>query len=294
MRCAVRVFEVDNRVPASKNRKYLLGRQPILNRNEEIVAYELLFRSPGSQIASVEDASQATANVIVSTLTGFGIKNILGERKGFLNLELELLMNDSLDLLPKKQVVIELLETLSITPELIERCRLLKEKGFTLALDDHIYDPAYHELYQVVDIVKVDQIQNRERLAEMVAQFSRYPLQLLAEKVETREEFNLCKELGFHLFQGYYFAKPSILELRRLGYPLSSLADLMRLLDEDAGLVEIEKIFSGNDSLSSSLQTLINSIGIGAYSKAANVHQAVSLLGRQQVKHWVQLALCAG
>ena len=111
------------------------------------------------------------------------------------------------------EVVLELLETLEVTAELVERCRFLKESGFSLALDDHEYSPVYHELYQIVDIVKVDLvITPRESLAEMVKQFRKYPLQLLAEKVETQEQFRHCLDLGFDLFQGYYFARPSIIE----------------------------------------------------------------------------------
>ena len=162
---------------------YLLGRQPILNRGEELVGYELLFRSPGSLTADVTDASYATASVIINTLTSFGVEDILGKHKGFINVELELLMDDSLNILPKEQVVIELLETLQITPELVERCRFLKDNGFTLALDDHEYSPVYHELYEIVDIVKVDLIQSSSvQLEEMVKQFECYPLQLLAER----------------------------------------------------------------------------------------------------------------
>lgn len=111
--------------------KYLIGRQPILNRDEQICAYELLFRSADSlSSANVSDASQATASVILNTLAGFGIQQILGNHQGFINLELDILMSDSLELLPKDMVVLELLETLEVTPELIERCRELKEAGF--------------------------------------------------------------------------------------------------------------------------------------------------------------------
>jgi c-di-GMP-related signal transduction protein len=275
--------------------KYLIGRQPILNRSGEVVAYELLFRSVGSLTASIEDASQATASVIVNTLTGFGLENILGDHKGFLNLELELLMNDSLNILPNGQIVLELLETLVVTAELIKRCRFLKESGFTLALDDHAYNPAFHELYEIVEIVKVDLIQSPvEQLEEMVQQFSRYPLQLLAEKVETEEQFRRCLELGFDLFQGYYFAKPSIIEAKRLDDSGASLKNLMLLLNEEAELAEIEEVFRGNAGLTNKLLVLVNSIGSCTLNKIETVRNAISILGRQQVKRWVRLALCAG
>jgi len=276
------------------NEKYLLGRQPILNRSEELVAYELLFRSTGSLTADVTNASHATANVIINTMVGFGIEDILGDHKGFINLELELLMDDSLSILPKDQIVIELLETLKVTPELIERCRFLKENGFSLALDDHEYSPVFHELYQIVDIVKVDLMQSPPaRLAEMVKQFGRYPLQLLAEKVETQEEFKQCLDLGFQLFQGYYFAKPSIMGKKKMNDSGSTLLKLMRLLSEDADQQEIEKCFRGDPGLTYKLLLLVNSVGAGVRNKIDSVRHAIAILGRQQIKRWIQLALFA-
>lgn len=273
---------------------YLLGRQPILNRDEELVAYELLFRSTGSLTADVTDASHATANVIINTLTGFGIDDILGKHKGFINVELELLMDDSLGLLPKEQVVIELLETLQVTPELVDRCRFLKGIGFTLALDDHEYSPVYHDLYEIVDIVKVDlMLSSPARLEEMVKQFARYPLQLLAEKVETEEEFKHCLNLGFDLFQGYYFAKPSILEKKKMDDSGSTLLKLMRQLSEESEHDEIEMTFRGDPGLTYKLLLLVNSVGIGIRNKIGTVRHAIAILGRRQIKRWVQLALFA-
>jgi len=275
-------------------RNYLLGRQPILDRNQELVAYELLFRSVGSLTADVTDASYATANVIINTLVGFGIEDILGKHKGFINVELELLMGDSLQLLPKAQVVIELLETLQVTPVLVEQCRFLKENGFTLALDDHEYSPAYHELYQLVDIIKIDLMQSPlPLLAEMIKKFDCYSLQLLAEKVKTQEEFKYCFDLGFDLFQGYYFAKPSVLEKKCLNDSVTTLLKLMRLLGEDAELSVIEATFRGDPGLTYKLLLLVNSVGIGILNKIATLRHAIAILGRKQIKRWVQLALFA-
>jgi c-di-GMP-related signal transduction protein len=273
----------------------LLGRQPILNRSEELVAYELLFRSTGcGKTAQFSDASQATASVILNTLTSFGVEDILGKHQGYINLESELLMHDSLNILPKDRVVIELLESLELTPELVERCRALKENGFTLALDDHSYNPAYHELYQIVDIVKVDLVQSPiAELGPMIRELRRYPLTLLAEKVETREQFESCLELGFHLFQGYYFAKPSLLTKRRLGDSGAALLKLMRLLGEDASQQEIESVFRGEPGLTFQLLLLVNSVAIGLRTKIETVRHALAILGRHQIKRWVQLAMFA-
>ncbi|HBA87926.1 MAG TPA: EAL domain-containing protein [Geobacter sp.] len=273
----------------------LIGRQAILNRNESIVAYELLFRSVASPFSMVGDATQATANVIVNSLTEFGLENLLGQHRGFINLDTDLLMDDSLNILPKGQIVIELLETIEVTPAFVEHCRSLKGLGFTLALDDHDYNPDFHELYNIVDIVKVDLIQSPvAQLGESIKQFKRYPLQLLAEKVETDEEFQSCLGLGFDLFQGYYFAKPSLMKKKRLGESTTTMLKLMRLLDEDAELAEIEEIIKKSPGLTYKLLLLVNSVGIGARSKIESVRHAITIIGRHQIKRWVQLALFAG
>jgi EAL and modified HD-GYP domain-containing signal transduction protein len=278
-----------------QNATYLIGRQPILNRNEEVVAYELLFRSAQARgSATVDDATQATASVIINALSSFGLAHILGEHRGFINLDLELLMSDSLELLPREKVVLELLETLEVTPELVERCRDLKEKGFCLALDDHAYDPLYSELYTIAEIVKVDLLLSPpDRLAEMVANFRPYPLKLLAEKVETREEFLRCRDMGFEYFQGYYFAKPSVMEKRRFDESAASLLKLMRLLNDDAETRVIEQAFRGSPGLTYKLLLLVNSVSSGMRERVRNLRHAVAILGRQQIKRWVQLALFA-
>lgn len=272
---------------------YLIGRQPILDRNEEIVAYELLFRSAGSHdVATVADATQATASVIINALSGFGLERILGNHKGFINLELDLLLSDSLGILPKDRVVLELLETLAVTPELVERCRALKNEGFQLALDDHEFDPAYEELYGIVDIIKVDLLQTPSpHLAGMVEKFSPYPVKLLAEKVETREEYRLCRDLGFEYFQGFYFAKPSVMEKRRMDESGATLLKLMDLLMKDAELGMIERAFRESPGLTYKLLLLVNSVSLGLRGKIQNIRHAVAILGRQQIKRWVQLAL---
>lgn len=278
-----------------KDQNCLIGRQPILTNNEHIVAYELLFRSFGAaNNAVVHDATFSSANVINNTLTNFGIKSLLGEHRGFINLDHELLMSDVLEILPKDQIVLELLESLAVTDELIERCRDLKQMGFTLALDDHEYSPIYHELYSIADIVKVDLIQTPlERLPEMVKQFRPYPVKLLAEKVETRTEYMACRNMHFDYFQGYYFAKPSVLEKKGFTESGVTLLRLMRLLSEDAETTVIEKHIKSDSSLTFKLLVMANSVAFGVRERVDSVHKAISIVGRNQIKRWVQLALFA-
>jgi c-di-GMP-related signal transduction protein len=278
-----------------KSQNCLIGRQPILTNNEQIVAYELLFRSIGSaNKADVRDATFSSANVINNTLTNFGIQNLLGEHRGFINLDHELLMSDVLEILPKDQIVLELLESLEVTDELIERCRNLKHMGFTLALDDHEYSPVYHDLYSIADIVKVDLIQTPlERVPEMVELLRPYPIKLLAEKVESRTEFLACRDMKFDYFQGYYFAKPSVLEKKRFTESGVTLLKLMRLLSEDADTAAIEESIKSDSSLTFKLLVMANSAAVGVRERVDSVHKAVSIVGRGQIKRWVQLALFA-
>ncbi len=278
-----------------KSQNCLIGRQPILTNDEQIVAYELLFRSIGSaNRAVVRDATFSSANVINNTLTNFGIQNLLGEHRGFINLDHELLMSDVLEILPKDQIVLELLESLEVTDELVERCRSLKEMGFTLALDDHEYSPIYHDLYSIADIVKVDLIQTPlERIPEMIEQLRPYPIKLLAEKVESRTEFLACRDMNFDYFQGYYFAKPSVLEKKRFAESGVTLLKLMRLLADDADTAAIEESIKSDSSLTFKLLVMANSAAVGVRERVDSVHKAVSIVGRSQIKRWVQLALFA-
>jgi EAL and modified HD-GYP domain-containing signal transduction protein len=279
----------------SMNDNYLLGRQPILNRDEKIVAYELLFRSSTTKnSATFLDASQASASVIIDTLSSFGLESILGPKWGFINLEQSLLMDDSVMILPKDRIVLELLETIQVTTEFEERCRALKEAGFTLALDDHKFNPVYENLYSIVNIIKIDLVQTpAECLTEMVEHFRPYPVKLLAEKVETRDEYLLCRGLGFELFQGYYFAKPAIMEKKRFDDSGAYLLKLLRLVNEEAEVNAIEKVFRESPGMTYKLLLLVNSVSLGIRVKIQNIRQAVVLLGRQQIKRWVQLALFA-
>jgi EAL and modified HD-GYP domain-containing signal transduction protein len=273
----------------------LIGRQPILNRNEEVVSYELLFRSIHSRkSANFQDVSSATANVIMNTLSGFGLIQVLGRSKGFINVELELLMSDSIDLLPRERIVLELLETLEVTPDLVRRCTELKEMGFTLAIDDHKFDTSFAELYNIAEIVKIDLIQTPLKdLPEMVEKFRPYPVRLLAEKVESRYEFLQCLDLGFELFQGYYFAKPSVIEKKRTDESFSTLLKLMRLLGQDAGIDEIEQTFRRSPGLTYKLLILVNSVILGMRENIHSIRHALVILGRKNMQRWVQLALFA-
>lgn len=271
-----------------------LGRQPILDRQQSIVGYELLFRSADMLYADMAGYTNVDSLVINTVLSTFGIAEVLGKHKGFINVADELLMSDLLEILPPEKTVIEILETVKVTEAVLERCRELKALGFTLALDDNLYHPDYEPLYDTVDIVKIDVLQvPEESLREMVGILSNRGLILLAEKVETMEQYHSCLELGFDLFQGYYFARPAVLNKRKVDVSGVALLNLLELVCRDAEIDEIEQTFKNNPNLTYNLLRLVNSVVIGMKEKIRTLRHALVVLGTQQLKRWIQLALFA-
>lgn len=275
------------------NHQIFLGRQPILDRHQNIVAYELLFRAGQTSGANVLDDMHATAHVITRAFTELGISAVLGKHKGFINVHGELLLSDMLELLPKDKVVIELLETIAVTPQIVERCRELKAMGFTLALDDYTSeDPQFEALFDLVDVIKLDYpLVNKQHLPEIVSKLKRRPVKLLAEKIDDHEQAELCMELGFDLFQGYYYAKPVILTGKRADPSKLALLRLLGLVLSDADTKEIEQVFKHDPSLSYKLLQLVNSVALGLPQKIDSLRQAIVILGQRQLQRWLQLLL---
>ncbi len=269
-----------------------LGRQPILDRDQRIVAYELLFRLGHTADADVTDDMAATASVILHAFSEMGVQTVLGTLQGFINVSSEMLLSDMLELLPKDQVVLELLETIAVTDAVVERCQALKQQGFTLALDDFVYDDSYRPLLDLVDIVKVDiLLHSRDELKSVVAQLKQWPVRLLAEKVDSAEQAAYCQSLGFNLFQGYYFARPLVLSAQRADPSQLALLQLQGLIMRDADIQAIEQVFKQHPNLTYNLLRLVNSVALGINRSIASVSQAITVLGRAQLLRWLQLLL---
>lgn len=275
--------------------KFFLGRQPILNKSQQIVGFELLFRSAESlSAASICDVQFASASVILNALSDFGFQDVVGRHKGFFNVTYEMLMNDAVELLPKEQVVIELLETIMADEQVVARCRDLKRLGFTLALDDHVYSPSFHPIYALVDIVKLDVLAiAAEELPQIVGRLREWPLTLLAEKVESADQYALCAGLGFDLFQGYYFARPVVLKQNRVDVGKLAMLQLMQQVMAETEISEIEETFKQNPGLTINLLRLVNSVAIGLRVRIKTLRHALMVLGLEQLKRWITLALYA-
>jgi len=280
-----------------KSAEIFLGRQPILNSRRETIAYELLFRSKESlSDAVIEDDLTATSTVIVNMLSQFGIEHVLGDKDGFLNVSASLLMSETIELLPPERIILEILEDVAINGQIISRCKELKEMGFRLALDDFEYHAQYDPLFPLIDYVKIDlTITSLEKVPALISLVRKNSsAKILAEKVELEELFLQCKDMGFDAYQGYFFAKPTLLQGKKPQPHQMSLMRIMGLLLSDANLNELEPLFRDNPSLTLGLLRLVNSVGIGGgRQKVESIRQAIAVLGQKQLMRWVQLLLYA-
>lgn len=284
----------DGGAPPLRVREFFLARQPILDRHQSLVGYELLFRNAAVGPASFTSDLSATASVIAHA-SQLGMEKVIGDSFGYLNADAAVLMSDIFQFLPREKIVLEIVETMKATPEVIERIEQLVSDGFRFALDDVITDSAdVQRLLPLVDTIKLDlRDMPLSALLKLTSQFKRANKKLLAEKVETQEQFQLCMELGFDYFQGYYFAKPLILSGKKLSPSQLAIVNLMNLVNSDADNVEIESSIKKDISLCFNLLRLVNTPAVGARYRIDSVSQALMILGRNQLQRWLQIMLYA-
>lgn len=282
-------------VPSGAPRIFV-GRQPVLDRARRIAGYEILFRARAdSTCAEFSDQSEAAARVIVNTFMSLGTSAVIGEGDGFVNVSAPILRSDLIEALPAERVVIEVLETVPCSDSTAERCRRLRELGFRLALDDYVPGDPREPLLPFADIAKVDVARVRPAdLAGVVRGLRRRGVTLLAEKVETPEQFRRCFELGFELFQGYFFARPEVLGGASLDPARSVLIELLKKLHGDVETAEIADSFKRHVDLGVKLLQLVNSAAMARPARIDSVEHAVNYVGRRQLTRWMMILLFAG
>lgn len=268
-----------------------IGRQPIYDRDLGVYAYELLFRDDTRNQARVVDGDHATSNVIVNTFMEIGLDNIVGEHLAFINLTRSFFTDEHVVSLPRERVVLELLEDIVVDEVLIEGVKRLSEQGYLIALDDFIYHESLRPLLELADIVKIDVMAlDRTQIGEHVRRLRHYPVRLLAEKVETQQEFDYCHEQGFDYFQGYFFAQPKIIRGRRLpNNRLAILRLLNRLQDPSVSTRELEDLIVQDVAFSYRILKYVNSAAFGLRRQVESVHQAVVYAGLQTIRSWASL-----
>ncbi|MBU6952575.1 EAL and HDOD domain-containing protein [Hahella sp. HN01] len=265
----------------------LLARQPIVNATKEIVGYELLFRS--NEQPAHFDGNAATSQVLLNAFTEIPIGEVTGGAKAFVNFTETLLMQPPP--FSKELLVIEILETIELTDEIVTAIIRLGKNGFTLALDDYVPGTKYDELLPYVSIVKLEiPAISKDRLEQTVTHLKGLNITLLAEKVETHEEFKYCRDLGCDLFQGYFFSKPEIVTGRKLAHNRMAVMELIAKVQNPAlSIDQIIKTITSDPSLSVKLLQLVNSAAYRRPRTIESIHMAVMLLGISRIKSWATL-----
>ena len=274
--------------------RVFLARQPIFRRNLRVFGYELLFRSSLENFClPAFDGVTKTSKVINNSHSLLGMQRVLQGKRGFINFPQQMLSRHVPVLFSPRNTVVEILEDVEPTPEVIKACSLLVDNGYILALDDFRFDPKFVPLLELARIVKFDvQDLRGEELARHLKAVEPFKVKLLAEKVETREEFAQFLDLNFHLFQGYFFAKPQILEGKDIpGVKLHYLRILQRLHDQNADYEELAEMVSHDVSLAYKLLQYVNSAAFATRVEIKSLQSAIALVGEDRLRQWVEIMM---
>lgn len=274
---------------------FYVARQPILDSHKQLVGYELLFRD-GLQNAFPDiNPHEATSRLISGSHFNLGLDNITDSHPAFINFpELSLLVKVP-EILPRESVVIEILESTAPSLQMVAVCSNLKAAGYKIALDDFVYDASWRPLMPYVDIVKIDILaHDRPSLFRMVKALREFNVTLLAEKVETHDDYQYCLTLGFTLFQGYFFAKPEIMQRQVLNPSRVNLLELLgKLGSSECNFSEIETVIGRDLSLSFKLLRHVNSAAFAKKKEIASIHQAVVYLGEGELRKFIAILAAA-
>ncbi len=275
---------------------FFAARQPILDINKNVFAYELLFRTSIENAFPDVDQEKATSKMIEGLQLDLGLDRIRNGKLAFINFTEDSILKGYPSLLPNNQIVVEVLEDVSPTETV--RCELekLASKGYIIALDDFIHDMAWEGFYRICHIIKIDiQAISERQLDEIGELRKRYShIRFLAEKVETHEEFQKYKELGFELFQGYFFSKPEVIKSHSLSPSQSLISTLMKEVNKEVPDFRlISEAFEADVALSFKLLRYTQSPLFARRRKIENIKQAVVMLGERELKKFIMLIFAA-
>lgn len=275
-----------------------IGRQPIFNEHEQIAAYELLYRKNQQNNAfdTNFDSDKATVEVLMNSFVTIGMEEVTNGLPGFINFTEKVLMSKLIEHLDKNMVVIEILEDIPITKNLIKRIKQLKNLGFTIALDDFILkeeDEVYDELFPLIDIIKIDFLitptLERMHLEEKIK--TNFPhIKMLAEKVETRKQYRVAVQSGYSFFQGYFFEKPQI--IKSTDIPMNALQyfQIISLLkDEDPNIHLIAEVIEQDISLTYKILQIVNKANFRKKSKIRSIKQAIVMIGLAELRRFIYI-----
>lgn len=272
-----------------------VGRQPIFDRDLAVLGYELLFRDRDTGSADFVNGTAATSQVIVNTFVELGLHSLVGSKLAFVNLTRPFLVGDLPLPVPQTRAVLEVLEHVRIDGEVLSGIRRLADEGYQMAVDDFVWTEGSEDLLGLASFVKLDVLEvPPAQLAEMVARCREYDAMLVAEKVETREQQDMCRELGFDYFQGFFLSRPSVVGTHTLVPNRITAMDLVaKLSRSDVTIEDIDAILRIDVALSYRVLRAANAAALGLRRRISSVREAVVLLGLRQLRSWVLLMVLA-
>lgn len=268
-----------------------MARQPIFDHDGSVYAYELLYRSNGEENTyNGVSGDESTADVITNAFFGLDVKNIIGGSKAFINFTGNLIKRGVPKMISPEILVVEVLENQLADEEILDAVQDLKERGYMIALDDFEYSGAYNDLFALGDLVKID-FRTPQKSIEETAYVCRYSNKLmLAEKIETKSEFEYAKKLGCTYMQGYYFARPAIMSGSSIQPLPVNLMEVMQLMAQpEPEIKDIVEVMSRDTAMCQRILRLINSVYFGMSNKVSSINQAILILGLDYLREWVYL-----
>ncbi len=269
-----------------------IARQPIYDRELDVHAYELLFRANGSDHhARFTDGEQATSQLLVNALMEIGLPKLVGTHPAFVNLTERFIIEGLPNAMAPGQVVLEVLEDVLPGPELLAALQRLKQDGYTIVLDDFEYDDSKRPLVELADLIKLDVLSlSPHELRSHVRTLKAFDIPLLAEKVETQEDFHTCKALGFDYFQGYFFCKPDLVKGEHTPSCRTLILRLLaRIQDPQIEFKELADLIAQDVSFAYRILRYINSAQFGTPRKIESIQGAATMIGLQRIKTWLTI-----
>jgi EAL and modified HD-GYP domain-containing signal transduction protein len=269
-----------------------VARQPILDENMNLYAYELLFRSGTENFMPDVDGDAASMKIILNNLLDIHINKIIGDKKAFINFTEKLLLEDIPSLLPNDKIVIEILEDVPITDELITICKKLKQKGYTIALDDFEYSNTFIPIFQYIDIIKFDlMITPIEEIKKVLHLIPKH-ITLLAEKIETKEEMMIAREIGFQLFQGFFLYRPEVLKQKAIpANKFTTMQIVSEINKEEFNLEKVEEFILHDLNISYKLLRYVNNATFAPRQQIKSIKGALVLMGEREIKRFMSLIM---
>ncbi|MFC5513617.1 EAL and HDOD domain-containing protein [Massilia jejuensis] len=274
-------------------RHFYLARQPMLDRNQALFGYELLFRPTPANSADIESDLPATAGVLAHAAQ-LGLPRAVGDAVAFLNVDTEVLMSDIFAFLPRERTVLELVGTVEATEPVLWRLAELSGHGFRFAAEASAHGSRLGRLLPLLDYVKIDlRAMPVVTMLALVPRLRGTGKRLIAEKVESQTEYKTCLDLGFDYFQGFYFARPSVIAGRKLSPSQLAVVDLLNLVMSDTDNIDIERAIKRDVTLSINLLRIVNTPAAGLRQRIDSLSQALVVVGRRQLQRWLQIMLFA-